>query len=57
MIEKLKLEIPVLLPENGECADCVQRLQEALHLQKALKRPAWIRAAIRPTSASTTTPT
>jgi len=36
MIEKLKLEIPVLLPENGDCDDCVQRLQEALHLRKGI---------------------
>jgi len=37
MAEKLKLEIPVLLPENGDCADCVQRLQEALHLHKGIE--------------------
>src|SRR4030042_2890283 len=37
MIERLKLEIPVLLPQNGECADCVQRLQEALHLRKGIE--------------------
>lgn len=37
MIEKLKLEIPVLLPENGDCGDCVQRLQEALHLHKGIE--------------------
>jgi len=37
MIEKLKLEIPVLLPENGDCADCVQRLQEALRLHKGIE--------------------
>ncbi|MFQ6059220.1 MAG: heavy metal translocating P-type ATPase [Anaerolineae bacterium] len=37
MIEKLKLEIPVLLPENGDCADCVQRLQEALRLHKSIE--------------------
>ncbi|HEY75214.1 MAG TPA: heavy metal translocating P-type ATPase [Thermoflexia bacterium] len=36
MIEKLKLEIPLLLPENGDCADCVQRLQEALQLHKGI---------------------
>ena len=36
MIEKLKLEIPVLLPENNECEDCVQRLQEALRLHKGI---------------------
>ena len=37
MIEKLKLEIPLLLPENGDCADCVQRLQEALHVHKGIE--------------------
>jgi len=37
MIEKLKLEIPVLLPENGDCADCVQRLREALRLHKGIE--------------------
>ncbi|HHS98351.1 MAG TPA: heavy-metal-associated domain-containing protein, partial [Chloroflexi bacterium] len=36
MIEKLKLEIPLLLPENGDCVDCVQRLQEALRLHKGI---------------------
>ncbi len=38
MIEKLKLEIPVLLPENGDCDACVQRLQEALHRHKGIDR-------------------
>jgi len=28
--DKLKLEIPILLPENGDCADCIERLQTAL---------------------------
>ncbi len=37
MIEKLKLEIPVLLPENGECADCVQRLQDTLRRHKGIE--------------------
>jgi len=37
MIEKLKLEIPLLLPENGDCADCIQRLQEALRLHKGIE--------------------
>jgi len=37
MTEKIKLEIPVLLPENGDCADCVQRLQEALRLRKGIE--------------------
>jgi len=37
MIEKLKLEIPVLLPENGDCAECVQRFQEALRLHKGIE--------------------
>jgi len=36
MIEKLKLETPILLPENGDCDDCVQRLQEALRLHKGI---------------------
>jgi len=36
MIEKLKLEIPILLPENGDCDDCLQRLQEALRLHKGI---------------------
>jgi len=35
MIEKL--EVPVLLPENGDCTDCVQRLQEALSLHKGIE--------------------
>ena len=37
MIEKLKLEIPVLLPQNEDCAECVERLQEALHLRKGIE--------------------
>ncbi len=37
MIDKLKLEIPVLLPENDNCAECVQRLQEALQLHKGIE--------------------
>lgn len=37
MIEKLKLEIPLLLPENGDCVDCVQRLQQALRLHKGIE--------------------
>ncbi len=36
MIEKLKLEIPMLLPENGDCDDCVQRLQLALGQHKGI---------------------
>jgi len=37
MIKKLKLEIPLLLPNNGNCADCIQRLQEALRLHKGIE--------------------
>ena len=37
MIKKLKLEIPVLLPENGSCVDCVQRLLEVLRLHKGIE--------------------
>jgi len=37
VIAKLKLEIPLLLPENGDCADCVRRLQEALRLHKGIE--------------------
>ncbi|MGD2177410.1 MAG: heavy metal translocating P-type ATPase [Anaerolineae bacterium] len=37
MVEKLKVEIPVLLPENGDCTDCVRRLQETLRLHKGVK--------------------
>nr|HID14198.1 heavy metal translocating P-type ATPase [Anaerolineae bacterium] len=36
MIEKLKLEIPLLLPENGECEHCVARLQETLLAHKGV---------------------
>ena len=36
MIEKLKLEIPVLLPQNGDCDACVQRLQETLRHHKGI---------------------
>jgi len=35
-IEKLKLEIPLLLPENGECDGCIQRLQEILRQHKGI---------------------
>ena len=38
MIERLKLGMPVLLPDNGGCPDCVQRLQGALHLHKGIAR-------------------
>ena len=37
MLEKIKLEIPVLLPQNGDCDACVQRLQEALLLHKGIE--------------------
>ncbi|MFP4394577.1 MAG: hypothetical protein ACLFTI_04860 [Anaerolineales bacterium] len=37
MIDKLKLEIPVLLPESSACPDCVQCLQTALRLQKGIE--------------------
>ncbi len=37
-MNRLKLEIPVLLPENSECPDCVQRLQDALHLRKGIEK-------------------
>jgi Cd2+/Zn2+-exporting ATPase len=37
MIQKLKLEIPVLLPQNDDCVECVERLQEALHLRKGIE--------------------
>jgi len=33
----VRLQIPVLLPENGDCADCVRRLQEALRLHKGIE--------------------
>jgi len=36
MIEKLELEIPLLLPENGDCGACVHRLQEALSVLKGI---------------------
>ncbi|HID64095.1 MAG TPA: hypothetical protein EYP49_15360, partial [Anaerolineae bacterium] len=36
MIEKVKLEIPLVLPENGECERCVARLQEALLARKGV---------------------
>jgi len=36
MIEKLKLEIPLLLPENGECEHCISRLQERLLAHKGV---------------------
>ena len=36
MIEKLKLEIPLLLPQNGDCDACIQRLQEALGRHKGI---------------------
>ncbi len=38
MIERLKLEIPVLLPDNGQCPNCVQRLQLALHPHQGIAR-------------------
>ena len=37
MIAKRKIEIGLLLPENGDCADCVQRLQTALHPHKGIE--------------------
>ena len=37
MTDKLKLEIPILLPENGDCADCVERLQAALRPHKGIQ--------------------
>jgi len=37
-MEKLKLEIPVLLPDNGECEHCVTRLQEALLAYKGVTK-------------------
>jgi Cd2+/Zn2+-exporting ATPase len=36
MIAKLKLEVPLLLPQNGDCDACVQRLQEALQRHKGI---------------------
>ncbi|HEY66149.1 MAG TPA: heavy metal translocating P-type ATPase [Caldilineae bacterium] len=36
MIQKLKLEIPLLLPENSDCEGCIQRLQEALCRHKGI---------------------
>jgi len=36
MIEKLKLEVLLLLPDNGECDGCVQRLQEALRRHRGI---------------------
>jgi len=38
MIEKLKLEIPVLLPESGECERCIARLQEGLLTHKGVEK-------------------
>ena len=37
IVEKLKLEIPVVLPENGACEDCVRRLQDVLRLQDGIE--------------------
>ena len=37
MIKKLKLEIPVLLPEDVDCADCVRRLQDTLRRHKGIE--------------------
>ncbi len=36
MIQKLKVETLLLLPDNGECDGCVQRLQEALRQHKGI---------------------
>jgi Cd2+/Zn2+-exporting ATPase len=36
-MEKTKLDIPVLLPENGECEDCVRRLEDSLRLQDGIE--------------------
>ncbi len=38
MIKKLKLGIPVLLPENGECERCIACLQEALLTHKGVEK-------------------
>ncbi|MFQ6057647.1 MAG: heavy metal translocating P-type ATPase [Anaerolineae bacterium] len=38
MIEKVKLEIPIMLPENGECERCITRLQEALLTHKGVAK-------------------
>jgi len=37
MVEKLKVEIPVLLPENGDCEDCVHRLQNNLRRYRGIQ--------------------
>ncbi len=36
-MDKLKLEIALLLPENGECEQCVDRLQSSLGLQRGVE--------------------
>ncbi len=36
MVEKVKLEIPVMLPESGGCERCIARLQEALLTYKGV---------------------
>ena len=37
MIAKQKIEIGLLLPDNGDCAECVQRLQTALDQHKGIE--------------------
>ncbi len=38
MTARLKLEVPVLLPDNGQCPDCLQRLRGALDLHKEVAK-------------------
>lgn len=38
MTDRLKLDVPVLLPDNGACPDCVRRLEQALHLHRGITR-------------------
>ncbi|MFQ5814203.1 MAG: copper ion binding protein, partial [Anaerolineae bacterium] len=37
MIEKVKLEIPIVLPEGNECERCIARLQEVLLTHKGIE--------------------
>ena len=38
MVEKVRLEIPVVLPVGNECERCVDRLQEALLTHKGVMK-------------------
>ena len=47
-MDKLKLELDVLLPQNGECERCVDRLQTSLRQQRGVAEAHVDRAGASP---------